>query len=132
MMTGHSHDFFTTFHGKIVFLCKKSSLFICVCMLPVWCQKTFSYRIFSVVCYVYGSCMNSYLFFMCGVTLTNHWNLQKSFIYRTFYKFQKYLSLNSAFSRKIYVFYMRLSIKCIVPVCSCMRLWVIHRGNNRS
>lgn len=65
MITGHSHDFFTTFHGKIVFLCKKSSLFICVYMLPVWCQKPFRYRLFSVVCYVYGSCTNSYLFFIC-------------------------------------------------------------------
>lgn len=66
MITGHSHDFFTTFHGKIVFLDKKSSLFICVYILPVWYQKPFRYRLFSVVCYVYGSCTNSYLFFICG------------------------------------------------------------------
>ena len=45
--------------------------------------------------------IKSYLFFIYGMTLVNHWNLQKTFIYRTFASFKKYIPLNLSFSRKI-------------------------------
>lgn len=68
MITGHSHDI--SRKNRVFEI--KSLLFICVYMLPVWCQKPFSYRLFNFVCYVYGSCTNSYLFFICGTKSSTH------------------------------------------------------------
>lgn len=76
--------------------------------------------------------IKSYLFFICDVTLVNHWNLQKNLYLSYFCKCQKLYTIEYIVFTENLVFYMCLSVRCSVPVCNCIGLRVIQRGNDRS